>query len=232
LHAGDLFGPKFAVGDFPTLTESAIFNAQGDEMNMGILMGKWHLAVLLFGAVILSGCGGGGGGSDSTAPPGATNKWASNSGTYVGCDGHQKITTIFSAVGADQATMTFRVDFYDADLCTGSIAGTMAFPSPLYTLTYLGTEAAVVSGIGVTEQTLSVDKVQLAMPTMTGTLSGPWVQGLCVNYSAGNECLQSLSTPAATMNTAIYLTATTLASLKPGGAGYIADRRVLTKQQG
>jgi hypothetical protein len=193
-------------------------------------MGKLHLAALVFGAVILSGCGGGGGGSDSTAPPSATNKWASNSGTYVGCDGHQKITTVFSPVGADQATMTFRIDIYDGDLCTGSIAGTMAFPSPLYTLAYLGTEAALVSGIGVTEQTLSVDRVQFTMPAMTGTLSGPGVQGLCVNYAAGNVCMQSLSTPAATMNAAIYLTATTLASLKPSGTGYIADRPILTKQ--
>jgi hypothetical protein len=230
LHTVDLVGPKFAIGDFPTLTWSAIFNPQGDEMNIRSLMGKLHLAALVFGAVILSGCGGGGGGSDSTAPPSATNKWASNSGTYVGCDEHHnKLTRTFTAFGTNQATLSIRMDTYDGDLCSGSVMGTFTYSTPV-TLTYLSTQTASVTDAGGNTSNVPIDYIQMDVLAMTGTLTGLGVQGLCVYYTGGHLCYNSISTPAMSVSTAIYLTATSLATLTASGDGFIADPFRLTKQ--
>ncbi len=197
-------------------------------MNFQVFTGKWYLVVLASGVLALSGCGGGG--SSSIAAPAATNKWASNTGTYVGCDAHHnKMTRIFSAVGTDQATLSIQIDTYDGDACTGSLMGTFTYPTPV-TLTYLSTQTASVTDAGGITSDVPIDNVLMDVPAMNGTLVGLGVQGLCVNYPNGYICYNAINTPAMSVDTAIYLTPTSLATLTASGTGFIADPFRLTKQ--
>jgi len=178
------------------------------------------LVLILGAAATLVACGGGGS-SD-------VNRWAAYNGTYVGCNGHWQYTVVFSAVGANQATLVEHDDVYAGDGCTGTIAGTLTYPSPL-TLTYQSTVSALVSGVGPSPQNLSIDKVQETVPMMTGTLVGTGVVGECVYYPGGQSCTP-LSVPATTVDMGIYLTSTTLVELHPTADGYSVTSAVATKQ--
>ena len=134
-------------------------------------------AVVTTALLTLVACGGGGGSSPSPT----ANRWLANEGTYIGCNGHEKTTVTFSAVGTNQATTSYRKDVYDGDLCTGVVVGTYLAPLPL-TITYQDSVVANVTGIGASAQSVSVDRVVVSSPAMTVSLTGSGVQGLCVNY--------------------------------------------------
>ena len=182
-------------------------------------------AVVTTALLTLVACGGGGGSSPSPT----ANRWLANEGTYIGCNGHEKTTVTFSAVGTNQATTSYRKDVYDGDLCTGVVVGTYLAPLPL-TITYQDSVVANVTGIGASAQSVSVDRVVVSSPAMTVSLTGSGVQGLCVNYPNGNICYNSLIIPAATVNSAAYISSSSFASLTATSAGYSVDQPLLLKQ--
>ena len=182
-------------------------------------------ALIIGIAATLLACGGG---TSSDTPPAVTNRWAANAGTYSGCNGYWKYTIVFSAVGTNQATITTQSNVYDGNSCTGSIIATLTYPTPV-TFTYQSTAPGLVSGLGPSPQILTIDKVQVNIPAMTGTLTGTGVVGNCVYYAGGSSC-DSLSVPAQIVDGGLYLTANTLLELNSTASGYAAATATLTKQ--
>ena len=183
------------------------------------------LALIIGAATTLVACGGGG---SSDAPPVATNRWAANAGTYTVCNGYWRYAVVFSAAGSNQATITTHSEIYDGNSCTGSIIATLTYPTPV-TFTYQSTASVPVSGLGPSPQTLTIDKVQVNIPAMTGTLTGPGVVGNCVYYAGGSSC-DSLTVAAQIVDGGLYLTANTLMELNSTASGYATATGTLIKQ--
>lgn len=194
-------------------------------------MKKGNLAFVLLSTAalrLLTGCGGG----DATdvAGVGPRNKWTENAGLYVGCSGHEKTTVEFVTVGADQAMLTYRQDFFDQLNCSGTVKGTFSAPLP-YRIRFLSSESANVIGFDGRSTSLVIDKIEIAAPAMNASLTGAGVTGLCVLWTGGGTCYESLALAAQTIPGGLYLDGATMATLTFNGATYILDEPILTRQR-
>lgn len=192
-------------------------------------MKKSLLALSACAFAIVSGCGGGG----SSNTPDAGNPLAKYIGTYTYCDGHERGTLEIKDAGGTAVTMAIRWDYYKGPLCTGTIAAT-ELPSAAPTGTYVSTGSATVTGYPATNSTATytVDRISIAMPANTITLTGPGVQNTaskqCILYDGGEQvCFAGGTYPesvsAQTFTGGLVLTDTILMTLSTTATGYERD---------
>jgi len=185
-------------------------------------------SLLTIGVVsLLTACGGGGGDSPSTET--ASNPLSKYAGTFSGCNGNHKRTTItFSIVGSTQLSMSPQMDVYESASCTGTVLGTLRTPATMLA-TFLSYSTATVTGITASSQSLTIDKINVSMPASTSTLTGLGVSGNCVHYTNGRVCFNSLSNSASNIDAGLYLNGSIVYFLTVSGSTYKADDTPLTR---
>lgn len=176
--------------------------------------------------VALAGCGGGGGGGASDVNQ-LANPLVKYEGAYYVCDGHSKRSVTAVAQGGDSLTLTLEEKIYKEENCLGVVVGTLTNPNPM-TVKYTGKTAATMPAITVLPYSDMVDVVSASISAMTQQLSGSGVSGLCVNYTNGHTCFDTLIVPAQVGSGAIYLTGNYLVQFELTN-GLLAPSDILSK---
>jgi len=162
-------------------------------------------ALIMSLVAALAACGGGGDEGSNGVPPPSTDSNPLNKyqGTYYVCEGRQKTTVTIISSGENSANISYAEDIYADDNCGGAIVGSYREPQPA-TATYLAPTAVTLPPITILPFSDIADRATLAIPSMTAQLTGTGVRGLCVDFTNGNVCYESLQVSAATATGAIY----------------------------
>ncbi len=181
---------------------------------------------------VLTACGGGGGDNNTTGGTSnniqAINPLTKYVGSYQSCNGnHTNYVQKIAEATDTSISSTLRFDYYENANCSGAIVGNLIFPSPL-TYKFDGNSTVSTTGIQPTTVNLSVDKLLISAPQMTLSLIGTGVKNvngqLCVTYTNGNTCPNSLNNPEVNgYAAAIYMNSSDLYLLLPSGSGYKVD---------
>lgn len=180
--------------------------------------------VTLVASACLAGCGGGGGSSEPVAQPLAVyaGTWAS------ACDDREQDSLAISLLSNGSLSAVSKTDYYQHVGCTGAIVAT-ATVNGTFAFTHNGTaDTSVVLLPGAAPTAIKVDKITLAAPKITTTVTGPAVTTNVVNgvtqhcfaYDTGSSCVSFEEGPAQTISGAVYTRNNELYILEPSGASY------------
>lgn len=157
----------------------------------------FRTSLLLWLAGILTACGGGGDGSNTTD----AFKYA---GTHSYCDNdHTRYRVALTATGNGNYNAVDTDIIYQNSNCTGNVLATYSGPIT-NTLTFVETAIATVQTTGLAPS-LSIDKYRVNTPNTPGSLTGPSVDGSCVNL-VGRRICYSLDGGAQQLDVGLYQT--------------------------
>ncbi len=161
----------------------------------------FKLALVIPFVSLIAACGGGGSSSESESQQESKGIY---DGTHSYCDGdHTRYRLALTGTGNNNYSASVSEITYQNSNCTGSILATYSEPVAS-DLTFVQTATATVRAPGLASS-LNIDKYKLNIPQTTATLTGPNVDGNCVNYPTGQFCYE-LNVAAEQVDLGVYKT--------------------------